>query len=196
MNEELVMKYIVACTNLYGIVPIEKVVEIYNDKNEEKISLNEMESFLQSKQIKEQLEEGFVYVESDEFIAEATSEYDEKCALKQAAAGKPYYVPEKEELLCFIDETYLQETPEQLVLTNMLKEDFGDDFEAEEEVTELVFNLQVSGGDFIKELSLFISDLGLLIKETERYIPVIVEVADTTRLWENRGLTMKELQQQ
>lgn len=196
MNEELVIKYIVACTNLYGVVPIKKVVEIYNDQNEEVISLVEVESFLQSIQVKEQLEESFVYIDSGEFVAEATSEDDEKQALKQATAGKPYYVPEKEELLCFVDEEYLQETPEQLVLMNMLKEDFGDNFDAAAEVTELVLNLQVSGGDFMNELSLFVASLELPIKQSERYIPVIVEVADTTRLWENRGLNMKELQQQ
>lgn len=195
MDEVLVMKYIVASTNLYGIVPIEKVVEIYNDQNEEKISLNEVESFLQSTQVKEKLEEGFVYIQSNEFVAEATSEIDEKENLKRITAGKPYYVPGKEELLRYIDEEYFQETPEQLLVKNMLKEDFGNQLDVDEEVSELVYNLQVSGGDFMMELSLFVSGLELPIKESERYIPAIVEVADTTRLWEICGHTMKELQQ-
>lgn len=195
MNKELVMKYIVACTNLYGIVPIEKVIEIYTDQNEENISLDEVESFLQSKQVKEKLEESFVYIQSNEFVAEATSEEDEKKNLRRNAAGKPYYIPEREELLCFIDEEYVQETPEQWIVKNMLKEDFGDQLDVDVEVSELVYNLQVSGGDFMMELSLFISRLELPIKEAERYIPAIVEVADTTRLWENRGHTTKELQQ-
>lgn len=185
-----------ACTNLYGVVPIEKVVEIYNGQNERKISLDNVESFLSSKQVREQLEESFVYVELNEFVAEATSEADEKETLKRVATGKPYYVPEKEELLCFVDEEYVQQTPEQLILKNMLKDDFGDQLNVDEEVSELVFNLQVSGGDFMMELSLFLAGLELPSKESERYIPVIIEVADTTRLWENRGHTMKELQQQ
>ncbi|WP_157111237.1 hypothetical protein [Sporosarcina ureae] len=195
MDKELVMKYIVACTNLYGIVPIEKVIEIYTSQNEENISLDEVESFLRSKQVKEKLEESFVYIQSNEFVAEATSEEAEKENLRQTAAGKPYYIPRREELLCFIDEEYVQETPEQLNLKNMLKEDFGDQLNVDVEVSELVYNLQVSGGDFMMELSLFISRLELPIKESERYIPAIVEIADTTRLWENRGHTMKELQQ-
>lgn len=195
MNEELVMKYIVSCTNLYGIVPVEKVIEIYNNQNEESISLNEVESLLQSTQMKQKLEESFVYIQSNEFVAEATSEEDEKGNLKRSAAEKPYYVPGKEELLCYIDEEYFQETPEQLLVKNMLKEDFGDQLDVDEEVSELVYNLQVSGGDFMMELSLFIAGLELPIKKSERYIPAIVEVADTTRLWENRGHTMKELQQ-
>ncbi|PID06121.1 MULTISPECIES: hypothetical protein [unclassified Sporosarcina] len=195
MDEELAMKYIVACTNLYGIVPIEKVVEIYNDQNEEKVSLDEIESYLQSTRVQEKLEESFVYIQSNEFVAEATSEKDEKENLKRIVAGKPYYVPGKEELLRYIDEEYFQETPEQLLVKNMLKEDFGNQLDVDEEVSELVYNLQVSGGDFMMELSLFVSGLELPIKESERYIPAIVEVADTTRLWENCGHTMKELQQ-
>ncbi|ARF17240.1 hypothetical protein CSV61_04720 [Sporosarcina sp. P3] len=195
MNEELVLKYIVACTNLYGIVPIEKVIEIYNDQNEEKVLLNEVENFLQSEQVKAELEGSFVYIQSNEFVAEATSEEDETEILKRNAAGKPYYVPEKDELLRFIDEEYFQETSEQSIVKDMLKQDFGDQLDVDEEVSELVYNLQVSGGDFMTELSLFISGLELPIKESERYIPAIVELAETTRLWENRGHTMKELQQ-
>ena len=196
MNEELIVKYIVACTNLYGVVPIEKVVEIYNDQNEETVSINGVESFLQSAQVKVQLEESFVYIESGEFVAEATSEVDEKQSLKLAAEGKPYYVPHKEELLRYMDEEYFQETPEQMIVKNMLKEDSYDPADIEEDVAELVYNLQVSGGDFMMDLSLFLAGLELLVKDQERYIPVIVDVADTTRLWENRGHTMKELQQQ
>ncbi|PIC70394.1 hypothetical protein CSV77_07860 [Sporosarcina sp. P16b] len=195
LNKEMVMKYIVACTNLYGIVPIEKVVEIYNDQNEEKIPLDEVERFLQTKRVKDKLEESFVYIQSNEFVAEATSEEAEKDNLRQNAARKPYYIPGREELLCFIDEEYVQETPEQLLVKNMLEEDFSDQLDVDAEVSELVYNLQVSGGDFMMELSSFISRLVLPIKESERYIPAIVAVADTTRLWENRGHTTKELQQ-
>lgn len=196
VNEELVMEYIVACTNLYGVVPIEKVVEIYNEQNEQQISLSEVKSLLKSGEVKQQLEDSYVYIESGEFVAEATSERDEKETLKKEAAGKPYYVPEKEELLNFVEEEYLQQTPQQLIVKNMLREDFGDELDAEEEVAELVLNLQVSGGDFMVMLSMFTAGLELPIEKAERYIPFIVDIADTTRLWENRGHTMKELQQQ
>lgn len=194
MNEKLLTNYIVACTNLYGLVPIEKVVEIYNEQNEEKISLVEMQHVLQSEQVKQQLEEHFVYVEADGFVAEATSEDDEKAALKKAAAGKPYYVPEKAELLEYTAEEYFEQTPEQQIVKEMLREDFGDEVDAEEEVAELVLNLQVSGGEFMAVLSMFTAVLDLPVEKIARYIPFIVDIADTTRLWENRGHTMKELQ--
>lgn len=195
MNEKLVMDYIVACTNLYGIAPMEKVVEIYNEQNEQKISLVEIKNLLQSRQVKQQLEERFVYSEADEFVAEATSESDEKAELRKAAAGKPYYIPEKAELLEYTAEEYFEQTPEQQIVKEMLQEDFGDEVEADEEVAELVLNLQVSSGDFMAVLSLFTAGLDLPIEKVERYIPFIVKIADTTRLWENRGHTMKELRQ-
>lgn len=195
VNEKLVLDYSVACTNLYGVVPIEKVVEIYNEQNEEQISLETVESFFQSERVKQQLEDNFVYIEADEFVAEATSESDEKAELKKAAAGKPYYIPDKAELLEFTEEEYFEQTPEQLIVKDMLREDFGDEVDAEEEVAELVLNLQVSGGDFMTMLSMFTAGLELPIEKAERYIPFIVDIADTTRLWENRGHTMKELQQ-
>ncbi|ARK24606.1 hypothetical protein SporoP37_08000 [Sporosarcina sp. P37] len=193
MNEKLVMEYIIACTNLYGVVPIDQVAGIFNEQNEDMITPDELNSLLQSGQVRGKLEEYFVYADLDKFIAEAASEGDEKEELEQAAAGKPYYVPAKEELLRFIDEEYIQETQEQLKLKSMLIEDFGDELHAEEEVRELVFNLQVSGGDFMGEMSMFIAGLELPVEKAERYIPVIVDVANTTRLWENRGHTTKEL---
>lgn len=35
-----IRKYIIALTNLYGIVPIDKVAEIYNMQNEDQISFS------------------------------------------------------------------------------------------------------------------------------------------------------------
>ena len=40
---EQIRKYIIALTNLYGIVPIDKVAEIYNMQNEDQISFDDVE---------------------------------------------------------------------------------------------------------------------------------------------------------
>ncbi|WP_153732631.1 hypothetical protein [Sporosarcina obsidiansis] len=194
-NENLLVDYIVACTNLYGLVPIEKVVKIYNGQNEEPISLEAAIPFVNLQVIKEQLEERFVYVDFDLFVAEAVIELDERTVLEQLATGKPYYVPGKEELLLFLDEQYFQHTPEQERLRQQLRRNFGDSIDIEREVAELVLNLQISGGDFTSVLSFFLEGLELPVSEAERYIPLIIDIANTTRLWENRGHTPDELVQ-
>jgi len=47
MNRRI--NYIIALTNLYGIVPAEKVVEIYNSQNEEQTTLEEVRVLFVSK---------------------------------------------------------------------------------------------------------------------------------------------------
>lgn len=193
MNEELLTKYSIACTNLYGIVPIERVAEIYTAQNDGHVTLQQMEHFVQTSYVNRQLEENFVLINSNEFVAEATSEPDEQQTLKRQAEGKPFYVPQKEELLRYMDEEYVEETPAQCLLMEALEKEFGTAIDARQHVGQFVFNLQVSGGDFMPEMSRFVADLELPAEEAEHFIPLVVEVAETTRLWENRGHTMREL---
>ncbi|MGE7545216.1 hypothetical protein [Sporosarcina newyorkensis] len=194
-NEELLLDYIAASTNLYGVIPFAKATEIYNEHNEEEISLNIMIAFVNNQAVIEKLEERFVHVNTDAFVAEIIHVFDEKEVVEQAAAGKPYYVPKPEEFLLFTDQSYFQRTPQQEQLKKMMLEDLDDSVDIEEEVEELVLDLQMSGGDFTKELSEFLGRLKLPMEKAERYIPVIIDIANTTRLWENRGHTPNELMQ-
>ncbi|PIC65021.1 hypothetical protein CSV79_03530 [Sporosarcina sp. P13] len=193
-NKELLVNYIVACTNLYGVTPFDHVQRVYNEQNEDQISLENLTSYVTSTGIKKLLEERFVFVQSSEFVSEAVGVPKEKQMFKEVVAGKPYYVPDQAELLRFVDEQYIQHTPQQKSLKNMLRDDFGESYPIDEEVKGLVYRLQVSGGDFSTVLSMFLDDLQLPIQRAERYIPVIIEIAETTRMWELGGHTQKELQ--
>ena len=46
MSKDLILRYLRATTNLYGIIPPEKVVEIYNQQNESKIGVVDILVFL------------------------------------------------------------------------------------------------------------------------------------------------------
>ncbi|WP_301108582.1 hypothetical protein [Sporosarcina sp.] len=192
-NEDLLLDYIAACTNIYGVTPFEKAIEIYNLYTEDGISLERMVSFVNEQSVKEKLEERFVHVYADAFVAEVLHVFNEKEALEEVTDGKPYYVPEKEELLSYTDQFYFERTPQQERLIEMMKEELDASVDIEEEVEELVQDLQMSGGEFTKELSEFLGRLGLPVEKAERYIPTVIEVANTTRLWENRGHTPSEL---
>ncbi|WP_153723074.1 hypothetical protein [Sporosarcina cascadiensis] len=193
IDENLLLDYIAACTNLYGVTPFEKVLEIYHTYTENRISLEALVALVNEPPVKEKLEERFVHVYRDTFVAEVLHIFNEKKALEQAAAGKPFYVPEKNELLSYMDQFYFQQTPQQERLKEMMREDFDASVNIEEEVEQLVLDLQMSGGEFTKELSDFLGRLGLPIEKAERYIPAVIEIANTTRLWENRGHTPSEL---
>lgn len=192
-HKDLLLDTIAACTNLYGLTPFVKLVEIYNSQNEQEIQLRDLLVYVDAYEVKDELEKRFTYVHEDAFVADALIEDDKKAQLEKETAGKPFYVPEKEELLRFADQFYFQRTAAHERLRGLLVEDFGDSMDTEAEIEELVLNLQVSGGEFTFELSEFLSRLELPVTRAEHYIPVIIDMANTTRLWENRGHTPEEM---
>ncbi|TYB32358.1 MAG: hypothetical protein FXF49_11930 [Flexistipes sinusarabici] len=69
-------KYIVAMTNLYGIVHKDKVVEIYNSQNEEQISTEDLEKFA-IKPLKDVIAFESVGVHKGYFVHEMILDFDE-----------------------------------------------------------------------------------------------------------------------
>lgn len=188
-----VLDYIKACTHLYGVVTHNKVVEIYNGHHAEKVTLKTLKTLIASKEVKAELYKAFVDVQRNDFVHESVELFEEKKMLLEEATGKPYYVPAKEELLRYMDDEYIESTPAQVQLSKMLKRDFGAEIDIEEEVWDLAASLQVSGGDFTPILTNFLERLELTTVKAQQYIAIIINMANTTRLWENCGHTPNEL---
>lgn len=192
-HESLLLDTIAACTNLYGLTPFVKFIEIYNGQNDDKIQLPDLLVYINDADVEDELEKRFTYVSEDSFVADVLLEEGMKELLEKETAGKSFYIPEKQELLRYADQFYYQKTEAQERLHHLLRADFGADVDTEEEIRELVLNLQVSSGEFMLELSEFLERLELPVSKAERYIPVIIDIANTTRLWENRGHTPEEM---
>ena len=99
-------KYIVSLTNLYGRVTKEKVVEIYNSQNDDQITLSEVESYL----LKDfdYFADYLVLNAYGEFVAEDLVIFEEEYeVLVNEQSGKPFYVPEQEELFNYLDANFL-----------------------------------------------------------------------------------------
>jgi hypothetical protein len=90
----LIKQYIIALTNLYGQVPAKKVLEIYNSQNEDQISIDDVEAYLN-----EDMSKQYVYAYSDHFVHETIMQFNDFKSIKMKKADKPYYIPDKEELL-------------------------------------------------------------------------------------------------
>ena len=98
--------YIIALTNLYGIVHKNRVQTIYNQQHTEPVTEEELQLILDNPP--STLEKAFVVVYQDYFVHEFIIEerlFDELMLKK---GRKPYYIPEKEELLLYIDESYFE----------------------------------------------------------------------------------------
>lgn len=99
-------EYIIALSNLYGIVHKDIVLEIYNDQNEDRVSMVDIEEYLGTPP--EKLEKAYIYPHQDYFVHEAILEMDEFDMMLNEKGDKPHYVPNKKELLKYVDEYYFE----------------------------------------------------------------------------------------
>jgi len=114
LSMNFISDYIISLTRLYGIIQKEKVAEIYNMQNEDKITLIQIERMMENEQA--MLEKHHVHIDGNYFIHETIMVFDEFDLYMKQKAGKPYYIPNKTELLKYLDQFYFEKTKEYQVL--------------------------------------------------------------------------------
>lgn len=197
-NKDLIIQYAVACTNLYGVIEYPKFLEIYNAQNSPSISSSELRALITNPLYEKLLKKEFVFVYRDALIHETIEDLEDNSVFIQRVVGKPFYVPEKEELLRYTDAFYYEKTSHQEKLANMLAIDFfgGSTLMIKEEMDELIGQLQVMQINFQEVVQDFLRRFEFKdMKKLNEYVQVITKIANTTRIWENRGHTPEELSQ-
>ncbi len=189
--------YIIALTNLYGIVSKQLLLDIYNSQNEEQISLADIEQ--QLKKPEAELEQNFIYPYRQSFAHESLIEFDECEQLLVKQAGKPHYIPEQAELLNYVDEYYVEKTESYDKLLAYIRQHFYPDNEtnATELMEDILLTLQ---DEYNIEAVLFEFTRRKLGFEQEDQLNDLLRLINdqynNTRLWENCGHTPKELFEQ
>ncbi len=213
-TKELLRSYFAAFANLYGIMPLYRALRIIQKQNQE-LELSE-EEFLSFVSEIEQEEHFYIiagaediYIDVDEptppmkreIIAEhlcAVDDFDSYDKLCAEQDGKPFYIPEKEELLKYQDNLYIEETKQSLALGAFLRD-----------------RLKLKNADEVLENLQFVAsmeetDPQRIIWEVERMagdgclgsVEVINELFqyyfamyNNTRIAANRGFTPNELRE-
>jgi len=194
MTKELLIDYIISLTHLYGLVHKDKVLEIYNLQNENKINKQAVSDIM--KEDPQELKDNFVEIYKDYFVNESILEFrdfDEQLRQKE---GKPYYVPDKEELLKYKDETYFEVNEQYNALKDYMSENLleGDDYKA-----EVICNDIQGGCRFgfdINEVFNILNDMNITFESEEQaneVLQLITDLANNTRIWENNGHTPQEI---
>lgn len=195
-NKDNIIQYAVACTNLYGLIKFPQFLKIYNAQNKPSLSSKELWALITNPQYAKQLEKHHVYVQHKIFIHEALEVTEGFVAFVASTIGKPFYVPEKKELLRYTDELYYEKTNHQEKLAKMLTKDFfgGRTRMVKDEIDEIVGQFQLVGVNFNEIVREFLGRFEFNdLKQANEYIQVITKIANTTRIWENRGHTPEEL---
>ncbi len=186
--------YIISLTHLYGLVHRDKVVEIYNMQNEEKID----EAIINKicKERIEELDDGFVVIYGDYFVEVSIIQFDKFEEQLMQRKGKPFYIPEQEELLKYKDDFYYEVTKEYKALLSYVTKNIfdGDECNSEmlcEEIQCICwfgFSMDSIAYAFNRRNINFKNE-----KQISEVMQLIVELANNTRIWENNGHTPTEI---
>lgn len=192
----LLIQYIVALSNLYGIVPLKKIVEIYNSQNEDHISLEDVEAYY--KNPPKELEKSFVYPYRGCFVNQSVIEFDDFDRLMAQKSNKPYYVPGKDELLKYTDNCYTEETREYRALRDYLRDHFfnGDEKRADNLADDIQGLFQFAEDFSIQMVFDRLNRMGVSFEDLDQVnevVHLITNMSNNTRIWENNGHTPHEI---
>lgn len=189
----LITDYIISLCRLYGIVPKEKIAEIYNMQNEEEITLTQIEHIMENEQV--MLEKYFVYVDEKHFIHETIILFDEFNSYMSQKEGKPYYIPNKNELLKYRNQFYFEKPKEYMVLVDYVAKELmeGDSKSANTVVEDIqgLCQVEASPTEIFKSISREIDFKSK--KKISETMDLVVNLGNNTRLWSNNGYTPNEL---
>jgi hypothetical protein len=192
-REQSVLQYVTAAVNLYGVCTPELLLDIYNDQNDESLSLADLMEITDFHLRRMQL---YLYI--DGYF---TSQYfdsgnlGELHDLLKRIRNKPRYIPSKGELLKHSENHYYEMTPQLLQLRLFILNQLCDDAELVDDIIEdiqLACSMEEPLQEIVNEL-----DRRNIIFDTmdqvKRFASLITEVYNHTRLWSNCGYTPVEL---
>lgn len=191
---QLVLQYVEAATNLYGVCKPEKCIEIFNAQNDEKLSEDEfgqIYSFHTARQHLFYMSRG--YLINDYFDEGNQEEFEE---LLERIKNKPYYIPAKEEFLKYADSGYYEQTLQLDRLKTFILQNLSRDEELAEIIVEdiqLACSMEEPFEGIMDEFerrNIHIKSMELL----NALAALINDVNNNTRLWSNCGRTPFELQ--
>jgi hypothetical protein len=198
-NIGILSKYALAAVNLYGIIEVDKFMEIfygYGNKYECTNPKGVAGSLLAMGALRQQ------YFTNGGYLLEAgfdTSEirYNEEAQkLIKAKAGKPYYVPKADEFLKYADNEYYEKTPEITELAELLKKIDKDN----RQWALLIFDYRIRSAaepDIDEIIEEFESQCVKFTAANRKKIKAVLErMCKTTRMWVHNGFTADEAEKQ
>lgn len=208
-NYELLGKYISAFCNLYAITPVYRAWRIIEKQNPGiEVSKEQFLAFLEG--IEDEMYCGVVGPEDlYEDIQEATpsmkweilidylfEDFDRYEELKELQQDKPFYVPDKEELLKFADENYIEKTREYQALTDFVDKKLQ--AKQVDDVMEDIYDMARFVHADLEEAIFSLKRIGKIkrfpTEELENeFVKLYFAMENKTRSPENRGHTPQEI---
>lgn len=213
-TEELLRAYFDAFSNLYGIMPLYRTFRIIRKQNPE-LALTEEEFLSFAGKIEQENHHYIIAGEEEiyddieeptppmkrEIISEylyAIDDFESYAELKAAQEDKPFYIPEKEELLKYQDDCYVAETKEVLALGAFLRDKLKLK-RADDVLSDLMLTARMEENDpqmVISEVERM-AGRGCLgsINHINEFFRYYFAMYNSTRTPSNRGFTPNEMRE-
>ncbi|MBQ5564964.1 MAG: hypothetical protein IIT39_16450 [Clostridia bacterium] len=214
MTEEvknLLQDYFAAASNLYGIIPLWKFLEIYNSQNEPPVTEEELKELTDSINFDERFydlvaeDEIYETEEPTKYLNKTlTAEYlycfgdwDDYVEMLDMQQGLNYYIPKKERFLRYKDEYFFEKTLEYIDLRAFFRNlPYFNKKEADEMAEEMYLNLRMEHGNDIRDAVYDAVRLGFNDDneaEFEELCSLLVKLNKVVRKQCYRGQTQKEV---
>ncbi|MDR3295637.1 MAG: hypothetical protein LBT26_07410 [Clostridiales Family XIII bacterium] len=200
-RHNLLSRYIVAAVNLYGIVPVETLMEIFNDRNKQKCTVDEFFDVFTDLSY---WNEDVAYYQGA-FVADLllASDDPDTCepifeSLLEDQGDKPFFVPGNDAFLLYSDVLFPLANLEVLRLHDFLVNEF---LYGEDDATDICeFSaLGLRAGIAIKDAFNYIAHPERLPDERigeqkgDELLAILIDVWNNTRMLANRGYTPLEM---
>lgn len=191
---KLLIAYVVALTNLYGIAPKDIVLEAYNTQNQKRVTKEDLEKEVKASAA--DLAQHFVISMEEYFVDDSLVMFKADIPeLLEEKADKAHYIPEKEELLRYQDDYYFEKTTAYQVFFDYMKNYFHGEEEYTQKVCEQVYDtihLDEDTSNTFNELE----RMGVRLKTEEQVLNIhklVEEMFYYMRLWQNNGHSLVEI---
>ncbi len=202
-------KYFVAMTNLYGIIALKDAWKIISEQNP---TLVTEEEFIAFADIAVHEREQYCILGSDElFSDEPETPFWEREIIDSLLVmhgiepygnmvrmhrGKPFFVPEKKELLSYEDPTYCEDTRETQALMSFLSRVFSlNDIALKSAFDDVIFEVRYCSSD-LSDVAEVLGGMGLEFSRKSdiyEFSKILQDLNNNTRMQSNRGYTPNEI---
>ena len=186
--------YLKALTNLYGVVPIDKVTEILNAHHDQQIDSGDLRYIDYDERSKEVTE--FIGINGDYFFNLDVLIDDNFDSLLKSKEDKPYYVPDKEEIKRYASRDYFVEDEEFIELRKFIRNKYWNKKKADRLALEIqILSKNIDAKD---RMDNFFDRHRLKLSNNElKELKVLIQsLMDNTRLCENNGFTPNEMNEE
>lgn len=191
---DVVHQYILAMTSLYGAFPMDMPYEVYNKQNAISLDYNDyldIRSMLNERRQSFYIFGGLIV----SFYFEFPNMQEELRDMLVKRYDKPFYIPPKNELLKYADDSYFPKTPEYLALKDFIVKELKLEYS---KANNLLDNISTacSMGEPIESIIEDVNRFGVELddmKQLKEFFQLVTDLGNNSRIWENGGHTPAEI---